>query len=229
MQAPQILDVRNELPRNPNPNRRYKQRHINEINGLVIHSTNGNGDLFPLARYFTTPSNSNHISKLGAPQFCYHYWIDYNSAVYYCTSHNKISWHAGNHNPSTVGIALRYRYTNNKQPPPSQQLYGAYAICVKLCLTLPNIDPTKISGHRELLGTGYKIENGKKIYRKPCPGWQIDMNQFRYNVMILLQESLNEIGLYKGEIDGIWGRKSRRALRKFKKGLRHGTGRRTRS
>jgi N-acetyl-anhydromuramyl-L-alanine amidase AmpD len=218
-----LIDMRGKLPRNPDPNRKYRLRNMSKVSKLVIHCTNGNGSLVPLARYFVTPDKKNHISKKGLPEFAYHFWINHDGNIYYCTDVRKVSWHAGNWNPQSIGVALRYKADGNPSPPNYAQLYAAQQLIYRICIgeykMLPQgLDPDNVMGHRELPGTGYKIENGVKKLRKTCPGMLVSMTQFRYELAIQMQQKLADLKLYKGAIDGLFGPKSEKALMKHMKG-----------
>ena len=84
------------------------------------------------------------------------------------------------------------------------------------------VDPDMILGHRELPGTGYKIIRGIKRLRKTCPGLLVNMSQVRYAVSIEVQKFLRDMGLYSGRIDGLFGRNSEKALKKYKKSRKAG-------
>jgi N-acetyl-anhydromuramyl-L-alanine amidase AmpD len=216
----QPIDVRNSLPLNPDPRRRYEKRQLSKIDTIVLHSTGtGAPELMPLARYDVTPRPDHHISPKGCPGFTYHYYIDEDngedeSDIFLTSSYKNITWHAGNHNANSIGVCMRYKYVDNPNPPSEKQLQAVYRLLTHLCLEL-KIDPDNIKGHRELQGTGYTIVNGVKKLRKPCPGMLVSMSKIRYIVSMGVQRVLAELGLYIGKIDGVFGPKSEAALAKY--------------
>lgn len=211
-----LIDVRSDLPLNPNPKRRYKRRKLNRISKIVLHCT-GSGEprLMPLAKYDVTPRPDHHISPLACPGFTYHYYIDRDGTTYFTSDLENITWHVGNHNRSSVGVCMCYKSNDNPNPPPAAQIQAAQDILTHLCLKL-KIDPDNIVGHRELPGTGYRIVNGTKKLRKTCPGLLTSMTQTRYNVSINIQKTLKILGFYFGKIDGKFGPISEKALAKYK-------------
>lgn len=208
----QIQDLRGELP--IHKTRKYKRRNMKRANKIVFHCTDGNATVQQVARYDVTPHPDNHISPRGCPECTYHYFVDPDGTVFHCVDDNKIAWHAGNHNGSSIGISMRYKATGNNQGPPAKQLKSIYVLFTELCLKY-GIDPDNIKGHRELYGTGYKIVNGVKKLRKTCPGMLVNLDKTRYIVSLSIQKILAACDLYTGEIDGIFGRKSEAALKEY--------------
>jgi len=122
----------------------------------------------------------NHISQQGCPTITYAYFVNANGLIHKCLSRTVVSWHVGDWNFRSLGVALAYRATGNPEPPPSAQLEAAAALFARSCLEL-SLDPqANIVGHRELAKTGYHLDtHGKKVYRKTCPGWKVDLDEFR--------------------------------------------------
>jgi hypothetical protein len=85
---------------------------------------------------------------------------------------------------------------------------------VKLCEQF-SIGPNKIYGHREVPGMYVLLGNGSRRYRKTCPGMGVDMKRVRSIISVILQVRMQKQKLYSGKIDGIWGRKSRKAFKKY--------------
>ena len=212
----QIKDVRNSLPLNPNPKRRYNTRKLNSITQIVLHCTGtGMPKLMPLARYDITPRPDHHISPQGCPGFTYHYYID-KDTVYYTSDAKNVTWHVGTHNENSVGVCMRYQSENNPNPPSKEQLQVTYDLLIRLSLEL-GVSPNHIKGHRELLGTGYQIINGVKKLRKTYPGLLVIMEEVRYIISKGVQKFLGKIKLYKGLIDGDFGPKSMKAFQEYQK------------
>lgn len=211
-----FIDIRDKMLKNPDPKRRYKKRKLKKIKKIVFHCDDWDKDLWETAYYDVTPNPDHHISTKGCPGFTYHYFVEKVGTVFYCEDINKITWHAGNHNGKSIGICMRYNATGNSNPPPEEQLLAAQELMTRLCLDL-GIDPDNIYGHRELYGTGYKIVNGVKKLKKTCPGMLVSMSKTRYIVSMSVQQVLAGLGHYAGTIDGIFGRKSEAALRKYTK------------
>ncbi len=212
-----INDIRPQIPKNPNPKLRYKRRKLGKITNLIVHCDDWDTDIMTIAKYDVTPNPNHHISRAGCPGCTYHYFIEKDGMILQCMDLEDITWHAGDFNGISAGICIRYRATNNPNPPPDAQLLALQKLLAKLCLDLC-IDPDEIKGHRELPGTGYQIINGKKKLRKTCPGMLVSLSKIRYIVSMSIQQVLKGLGLYSGTIDGDFGPLSENALKRHCKG-----------
>ncbi|OQY04091.1 MAG: hypothetical protein B6I22_10235 [Desulfobacteraceae bacterium 4572_123] len=170
-------DIRDRLPVNSQRNPRI--RPLNDIERIVLHCTDAQPGwgAFQCAQYDIKP---NHISQRGCPTITYAYFVNADGLVQKCLSRTVVSWHVGNWNYSSLAVVLAYRATGNQQPPPPAQIEAVSALFARICQQL-TLDPrSNIVGHRELLGTGYHLgADGKKSYRKSCPGWKVDLDEFR--------------------------------------------------
>jgi len=174
-----IEDISKILP--VNPALRPKLRQVNEIDRLVLHCTDAppTWDVFACARYDIGP---NHISAQGCPTITYAYFVNADGSVQKCLSSEIVSWHVGNWNRRSLGVVLAYRATGNSSPPPTPQLEAASRLFAMLCKDLRLTPEANAVGHRELLGTGYNVVNGKPVLRKQCPGLKVDLDAFRQDV-----------------------------------------------
>jgi len=156
-------------------------RRPGDIQRVVLHCTDAapSWDVFQCARYDVGP---NHISARGCPTITYAYFVNADGSVQKCLSHDTVSWHVGDWNRSSLGVVLAYRASGNTAPPPAIQVATASELFARLCATLSLSPATGVVGHRELLGTGYTIQNGMKQLRKECPGLKIDLDEFRQDV-----------------------------------------------
>lgn len=75
--------------------RRWKKRHEDDIEYLAFHQAAATASLYSIARYHTTPSPDNHISKRGAPGVCYTVAIDPDGTIYQCTDITDVTWSNG--------------------------------------------------------------------------------------------------------------------------------------
>ncbi len=204
--AHQVVDIRTKLPKHPF--RRWKKRF--EVDTIVVHCTAGsNQDPWETAKYHVAPGKENHLSKDGAPGLAYHDFINKDGTVYRCNNYTDITWHAGLYNTRSVGVVLAY--LGKKDPPPSEQLLSLEEHLTYLCICF-HLSPSSIIGHREVPGMYTIVGKGSKRFKKKCPGLAIDLNKLRYNVAVRMQTFLAAEGLYKGEIDGVFGKLSKAAL-----------------
>jgi hypothetical protein len=201
-----VVDLRGKLP--VHPVRRWKKRK--KITQIVVHSTfSNNQDPYKTARYHVGP---NHISKKGCAGIVYHDYISQDGTVYRCNDYADWTWHAGWINRWALGVTMAFRGLKGTIPPVLQ--YQAMIRHVtKLALYL-GVQPKKIRGHREIPGFFKIFGKGSKKYMTTCPGLGIDLKAMRRDVTYRMQRFLKLKGLYKGKIDGKFGKLSKAALKK---------------
>lgn len=206
----------NDLPRHPT--RKYRKRTFKKINKIVVHTTDRDWSILELAEYDINP---NHISPEGCPAITYHDVIMKQGNVLHTLNYNEVSYHAGGYNTGSIAVALMYRCTSSITGKdtfgPSDAAYKALrSHCGKLCLRF-GLTPDRVFGHRELKGTGWFLNSrGSKRLRKTCPGLQINLNKLREDAARYMQIFLKLEDLYKGPIDGDFGKNSKRALKDYK-------------
>jgi len=206
-----MVDIRRTIPRHTT--RKWKTR--NEVDTIIVHtSASDNQDPNKTARYHVTSGPQNHLSKRGAPSISYHDFVAKDGTVYHCNSYTDITWHTKGWNNRGVGVALAFKGQLG-HPPDSVQFRALKEHLVVLCLYM-KILPKDIRGHREgpgmILGV---LGKGSKKYKKSCPGWGINLDALRDDVTRCLQRRLASEGLYRGKIDGLFGKKSKAALKAF--------------
>ena len=119
---------------------------------IVIHHTGNATD--------STPEQLDAYHKgLGWPGIGYHLCVRQEGRVYYCGDLSTIRYHAGEHNPTTVGIVLTGNFTKY-YPLPSQLAGASRAIAYAKQLIG---HPVEVLGHRELPGQATQ-----------CPGLSFD-------------------------------------------------------
>lgn len=209
----------NQLPRHST--KRYKKRDISKIKKLVLHCTDwDNVTPYSLAQYDI--SQGNHISATGMPAISYHYMIDKKGTIYKCLDDSEISWHAAYHNSNSLSVCMIYKPTDEKRidrgviEPSIQCCSSTLKMLAALCLKY-KLTPDKIFGHRELQFTGWVMKNGSRKLMKTCPGLAINMDQIRFYVAKMMQQSMHAKNYYSGEIDGIFGPLSKAALKNYRR------------
>lgn len=107
---------------------------------VVVHHTAGNG--------WATPAQiaMMEITERGWPGFPYHYLIVPDGKAYRCQPVEAITYHCGNHNGHTIGVALGGDFTDTQ--PTAAQLQTAAKIINYLRMTMPWI--VAVVGHRDL-------------------------------------------------------------------------------
>lgn len=216
----EVIDLSKDLPLHPT--KPVKQRK--DVSRLVVHTTNWLISAQELAEYDIGP---NHISKTGCPSITYHYLIGQDGKVTKTADHKAITWHVGNWNRGSLGVALVYKTDSSYEKsmirtgtgsveadnvPSPEMMNSLVWLLVQLCIE-ENVTPAKVFGHRELKGTGWFLnKKGSKRLRKTCPGMGVDLDALRTRVTLALQKELKALGLYSGDIDGDFGKNSKKAL-----------------
>lgn len=207
-----VVDLRDKLPRHPT--RRWSKRK--KIKWLVIHCTaSDNQDPFETNAYHI--SKGNHISAKGCPRIVYHDYITKTGVIFHCNDYSDWTWHAGWVNRWAASITMAYRGQDGGFPP-IEQYEATLRHATKLCMYL-NLTPDKIKGHREISGFWTWLGKGSKKYKTVCPGMAIHLDGLRTQVAIRMQRLLAAEGLYKGEIDGLFGKLSKSALSLYHQNL----------
>jgi len=165
-----IHNISSVLPRSGQP----EERDVSGIDTVVLHCTAMPGwNVWDTARYHTGP---NHMSDNGCPTIAYAYFIEPDGLSYRCLPKKVRAWHVGPWNERSIGVCLAYEAGD--EPPPAEQVAAAVDVCAMLIREL-GLLPERVLGHRELEGTGYRVESGVRVQRKECPGRAIDMDGFR--------------------------------------------------
>ena len=174
----QINDYRDKLPKHPVKEWELRDKNIKL---LVLHCTERDWGLFETAEYHIS---QNHIDNTGCPSICYHYFIDKNGDIFYCVDEKYKTWHVGLWNKFAIGVSLQYLGGAEKL---SDKMYDSAKYLFAFLLKKYKLNTNNIYGHRELPVTGYRINSdGKKIFRKSCPGLQINLSQFREDIKNIL-------------------------------------------
>ena len=201
MSKQKVVDIRKTIPRHKT--KKYSTR--TKIKRLVVHATASNNQ---------DPNKTAlwHVNGKDWPGLAYHDTIDKDGVIYHCNSYDLSTYHAKSWNATSVGIALAYK--GESLPPPVAQMDALERHLTRLCLFF-KILPRFIKGHREAPWMSQVLGNGSVSFRKECPGLQIDLDKLRLNVTKRLQRRLAAECLYKGPIDGLFGKNSQKALYAF--------------
>jgi N-acetyl-anhydromuramyl-L-alanine amidase AmpD len=182
-----ILDARNSLPKNRDPNRVWKMRKSSTVDTIVVHQAACKGATTRgIAKYHTSPTEDrdnngridawevNHLSAKGSPGICYHYTIEPGGLVYKCNSHWDVVWNAGSKrvNERSIGICLLGDFSGpdyvGKEEPTKAQLKSLEELIDVLRTSdVWTIPDKNIKGHCDV-----------KKSKKSCPG-TITMNTIK--------------------------------------------------
>ena len=183
-----IVDIAEELPRNPDTKRVWKFRKSRSINTIVVHQAACKGcSTRGIAKYHVTPTSDrnmdgvvedwerNHLSAKGAPAIAYHYTIERSGIIYKCNYHWDVVWHAGSNrmNKKSLGICVLGDFSgpdhDGKENPTKAQLKALEELIYHLMISnIWDIKKKNVMGHCE-------VKAGRK---KSCPGTDI-MNKIK--------------------------------------------------
>lgn len=211
------------------PEKNWKQRKISRIKRLIIHCSDTEWTLEDLYQYDVVGYHKdmlwfdggfNAIDPSGLPGLTYHFVGTRDGTIYQCNGLNDVTSHAAGSNTKSLSYCLMYRATDNPTGPATEpslpQLSSLINWAGTTCTQL-GLNPYKaVRGHRELKGTGWFLDkNGHKRLRKVCPGMQVDLTKLRQSIAMSAQIKLKQSFYYGGDIDGIWGPKTKAASRHY--------------
>jgi len=212
-----IEDARHFLPRHAS--RKWQERSLDRLDGLVWHQTLGGTDPEATARYHVGP---NHISSEGLPSISYTFFIKSDGAVWLCNDLEAVTYSQGDRTkPGDENVAyLAACFGGNfsgpgyrgSAVPTVDQLFGGLRLwkSVKQFFGFENY---QLFGHYHFgkpACPGTSLQSLIEMVRADC----IDLD---FGSMATRQTALKRLGYYRGAIDGVWGPVSRDALLGFQK------------
>jgi len=228
----EIVDLTSVLPWHPT--QRWGQRSLRVIRSIIVHQALADGTIEAINDYHITPNQHNHLSARGAPHFAYHYGIRkaHNDGgggpegqIVQTNTLADVSWHTRGQNRTSVGIVLEgnfkgpgHKLTGLDEGPSDKQMSSLDWLVEHLRMIL-HLDPQDLFGHYHF---------GKRA----CPGFAISAWIEKYRLQRIgvtsnqvgeiesvqeLQEALVILGYDPGEIDGLMGPRTARAIRAFQR------------
>lgn len=216
------IDSRYAYPRHST--RRWQKRDTNRFRGVVIHqSLGGNGDHNSIRRLCRFHVNPNHISKKGLPYASYTWGITRDGDIHLLNDmSDKVFSHGsrnfpGDENANFISICAmgKFSYDNYVYDEPSIAQKEAVVDlweALKRRYLFTNWDlygHVHISGKRSCPGRSLRrlVEDINSDLEFDVP-YDLDSKRGR-------QKMLRALGYYKLQVDGLWGRGSRKALLDF--------------
>lgn len=139
-----IRDITDKLPRHET--KTYRTRQMLAIKRIAIHHTvtsSSSSAVAHIAKY--------HVDALGWPGIGYHFVIDGDGAVYQTNELSTVSYHVGEFNAITLGIAMLGDFTNEWPTP------GQIRSCNWLLKELRNnilpLNDLELNQHRDISAT----------------------------------------------------------------------------
>jgi len=147
---PTIEDVTDALPKHPTE--RYPTRPLSQINTLVLHhsAVPASVGAARIAKY--------QVEKKGWPGIGFHYFVSDDGRIEQTQPLEVVAKHAGDANPTSVGICLAGNFTD--QPPTEAQLLATGQLVAWLLQEL-NLPLEAVHPHKDYVVTA-------------CPGDQWD-------------------------------------------------------
>lgn len=218
------LSVREGRKKWQHAERKWKRRRLDEIQGLVVHQTQGGDDVDALGRYHTGamyPKYPMHIGDgKGLPGIAYTLFVDKRGEVTLCNDLESITWshgdksRPGDENRMFMSVCFGGRFKaegwdhGDEEPTKAQQ----DVLCTLWEVT------------REAFGLTNLDLYGHCDFGKPtCPGDTLKGLVRGYNRLVQhdldrpesRQQALSDLGFSLGKVDGVWGAKSRHALAQY--------------
>ncbi|UCD37375.1 MAG: N-acetylmuramoyl-L-alanine amidase [Fidelibacterota bacterium] len=224
------MDIVNVVKKLPwHEARRWRTRDLSAIDKIIVHQELSDGTVEAVNNYHITPGNNNHVSKKGAPHFCYHFGIRMarpegppDGEIIQANELTHITWHTGGQNRVGVGIMLEGNFKGmghdlgHEKPSKAQ------------------IDSLNwLAGHLiDLLDLTNQDLYGHYHFGKPaCPGSYVTgwIEEYRgrtlpgANTKIAvisikdLQKQLKRLGYAVGKVDGIIGPRTTGAIWAFQR------------
>lgn len=217
-----VHDLREVLTRHKT--KVWKTRSVAGLHGIVFHHAAGDGSFQSVARYHVGP---NHISTDGLPSISYTMGIDTDGSVCLFNDLNQRTYshgskaHPGDENSEFLGILVRGNLWSPGNPeghdPTPAQMESVKRVTAFFMKDPDWLIPAwDVYGHYHFgkrLCPGAAVESYIEYVRSTATAPRIPV--WYRNTTKNRQEALRRLGLYKGNIDGIWGRKSDAALRTF--------------
>jgi N-acetyl-anhydromuramyl-L-alanine amidase AmpD len=152
----------------------YQMRPISAIKTIIIHHS-------------ATPASISaeqiaafHVNKNDWPGFGFHYFIRTDGVIQQTNDLTSISYHAGNQNPTSIGVAFAGDFDDNL---PAQAQITAGAHLIAWLLDHLNLPLTAVEGH-------------KKFAHTTCPGKEWDKGAtWRNTLLQAIQNNLAGAGV----------------------------------
>ncbi|MEZ4832151.1 MAG: peptidoglycan recognition family protein [Caldilineaceae bacterium] len=143
--APDIVDIVNQLPQHPSL--RYDERRRNLITHVAVHHTAVPPHVGPERIAELHVSEDPSRGKRPWPGIGYHYFVRADGRILRTQPLERVAYHTAGHNEYTVGVVFAGSFMNGVVPTPEQLSAGA-ALIAWLLQDL-NIPMQHVWGHRE--------------------------------------------------------------------------------
>lgn len=212
-----VRDMRRHLPRHKT--RVWRKRPLDDLVGMVWHQTLGEGSVKGVARYHVGP---NHISQRGLPCISYTFFVAPDGEVMLCNDLEDVTYSQGDRTkPGDENrMYVSACFAGNFDAPGYQGTTQVTARQISSGMLLWLACSGAFGWHGDALYGHHHM--GKAV----CPGSVLSglIDAVRADTTGRDRElatpkqrqmALQDLGYYKGAIDGIWGIESRRALAAF--------------
>lgn len=145
-----IIDIVNGLPKHAT--KRYSKRDVSKIHSIVVHHFAGDSTPQNVAMYHIKlkyNSLGQPILHSDWPGIGYHYVVNKDGTIFQTNYHDTMSFHAGDINTYSIGIALNGNFTST--PPPQEQLDSVRWL-INYLRQHSGLNITNVMGHRQAPG-----------------------------------------------------------------------------
>lgn len=219
-QHPWIKDETLTLPRHRTA--RWKQRQVDQTEGLVFHQALGGSTALSVARYHTQP---NHLAGDGLPSISYTFFVEPDGATILCNDLTEITYSQGDRtrpgDENRMYLSCCFGGDFDGEGHDGLDEPTCYQLTSGLRLWL---------ACKQFFGWSNARLYGHSHFGKPaCPGASLGLlielvqadqdgsATYDFSTVVGRQRALHDLDVYEGKIDGLWGPISRRALRDYQK------------
>ncbi len=215
-----ITDARSLLPSKEGAT--WDRRDLFQLKGVVWHQALGWGTVEDVARYHIGPDN--HLLPGGLPSIAYTFAIRRDGEVLLCNDLEAKPWsqgtkeRPGDENAEFISVMFEGLFAGrgvsgkNIGEPSTDQIISGLQLW-KVLLNVFGFGPSDLYGHYHFgkpACPGYTLQRIiDAVRRTPEP------DNGEHSMLRWYQEGLKRLGYYTGEIDGIWGPLSKRALYRY--------------
>jgi len=218
---PDPFDGRELLVSNPEAPP-WKTRSPEDLLGMVWHQELGWGSVEAVARYHT--GEDSHLREGGAPSIAYTFAIRRDGQIVLCNDLERAPWsqgfrgRPGDENAEFVSVMLEgfFRGPGVTDPtagePNDPQLLSAFTLW-QIAHARWGWQGDDLHGHYHFgkpSCPGHTLQAVIEAVRENAPDPDLDLSTVDGR-----QEALRALGFYRGEVDGLWGPRSRGALIRF--------------
>ena len=151
MSAPEIIDLRDQLPWNPRKPRWTRNRDLSSIDKVILHQELGNGNAAAVNEYHRRYDPRGPAYGRNWPRIAYHYVVESDGTIEQVNALTDVTWHCAGQNTRSIGIMLVGNFAgpghSGDEPTPAQER-SFFVLAEHLMATL-GLGPDAFYSHAE--------------------------------------------------------------------------------